>query len=158
MNVRIATVVLGLCILGGCSSDGRLDTAGDHPTLGNREPMTPEAREAEVDTGRILVFAPNIADATSGDAGAPPRAVHSGYTVYTEDGRKVAHETNQAGFPAQGPVELKLAPGRYFVRLDEPTQGPRTFWVTVERAKVTRVGNKAGSDTPATVRQPKAGP
>jgi hypothetical protein len=88
--------------------------------------MTPEAKDAEVDTGRLVVSTPS-----------------SGYTVYTEDGHKVAHE--------QGPVERRLAPGRYFVRLDEKVPG-RNFWVTVEKGRVTRVETSNESAPPPTVR------
>lgn len=129
MKTILASSLLLLSVIGGCSS-GRIDTSGAHPALGKAEPMTPASREAEVDTGRLLVYEP------------------SGYTVYEEGGLKVAHETNQGGAHAEDPVELKLAPGRYFVRLDEPARGTRDFWVTVVRGQVTRVGNRS----PATVR------
>lgn len=151
MKSGIAASLLMLSAIGGCSSEGRIETAGDHPTLGKQEPMTPEAREAELDTGRLLVYAPRITDAR-GDAEIAPRGPHSGYTIYTEAGLELAHETNQAGARAEGPVEHRLAPGRYFVRLDESVEGPREFWVTVERAKVTRVESKKGDKTPPTVR------
>ena len=144
MKSCLATTLLALFAVGGCSADGpeRIDTTGDHPALGAAEPMTPAAISAEVDTGRLLVYTPRNADS----------APFSGYKVYDEAGRSVAHETNQAGGRAEGPVELKLAPGRYFVRLDEPGQGLREFWVSVERGKVTRVENKSWSGTPAYVR------
>ena len=151
MKPWIAASLLVISVLGGCSSGGRMDTTGDHPTLGKQEPLTPEAREAALDTGWLLVYAPRR---TNGAADAPvaPRGLHSAYTIYTEDGLELSHETNQAGFRAEGPVEHRLAPGRYFVRLDEEVQGPREFWVTVERAKVTRVEATKGENAPPTVR------
>lgn len=114
-----------LCVIGGCAAgEERVDTSGNHPAAGKAEPMTPAARDAEVDTGQLQV---------------EPQA---GYTVYDQDGRKVAHQ-------AAGAVDLKLAPGRYFVAIDEPVQGPRKFWVTVEKGKLTRVDSKGA---PAEVR------
>ena len=119
--------LLALCVIAGCaqSPPKPIDTSGSHPAFGKTAPMTAEAKEAEVDTGRLLVHAP------------------TGYTVYTEDGYTVARE--------EGPVERTLAPGRYFVRLNEKLPG-RDFWVTVERGKVTRVENPAWGGAPPTVR------
>ena len=119
--------LLALCVIAGCSDTPKpIDTSGSHPSLGKTAAMTPEAKEAEVDTGRLVVSTPT-----------------SGYTVYTEDGHKVAHE--------QGPVERRLAPGRYFVRLYEKVPG-RDFWVTVEKGRVTRVETPNGNGPPPTVR------
>ncbi len=129
----------------GCSAAGqeRISTSGDHAVLGTAEKMTPAALEAEVATGRLVVRA--------GDAGGRA-AAYPGYKVYDPSGLKVAHQAAQAGGEAEKAAELTLAPGRYFVRLDEPREGPREFWVTVERGKVTRVENKSGSGAPPTVR------
>jgi|SRR6185503_3393215 len=141
-SLAVSLVLLGA--LAGCSSGPkRVDTSGKHPSLGKSEKMTAAALEAEVETGRLLVVAP-----------ATPGALQSGYTVYDEEGLPVAHETNRAGFREQGPVELKLAPGRYFVRLDEAVPGPRQFWVTVQRLKVTRVdaATATGAAAPPEVR------
>ena len=132
MKTPLASFLLLGCFLWGCSGEpARIDTSGSHPSLGKPASMTPAAVEAEVDTGRLLVVAPE-----------------SGYTVYGEDGRQVAHEPNRAGL-REG---LKLAPGRYFVRLDEPVRGPREFWVTVERIKVTRVDFQTGNGPAPEVR------
>jgi hypothetical protein len=144
MKSVLATSLLALGALSGCKTWGpeRIDTTGGHPVLGATQPMTPAALDAEVDTGRLLVKA--------GDAGG--RAVaYPGYEVYDPSGLKVAHQAVQTGNGTEGAAELKLAPGRYFVRLDEPGQGPREFWVTVERAKVTRIDNNRNG-TPPTVR------
>jgi hypothetical protein len=125
---RLAMAGLALWIVGGCSDRPKtIDTSGSHPTFGTTAPMTPEAKDAEVDTGRLLVL-------------------NSRYTVYTEDGYKVAHEDNLGG-----QVEHKLAPGRYFVRLDEKTP-ERAFWVTVERGRVTRVTNRTWDEKPPAVK------
>jgi hypothetical protein len=114
----LGITMLALGIVGGCShAPETIDTSGSHPDLGTTAPMTQEARDAEVETGRLLVLTP----------GTP------GYTVYTEDGRRIAHEENHG-------VERRLAPGRYFVRLDEEIPG-RDFWVRVEKGRVTRVEN-----------------
>jgi hypothetical protein len=99
--------------------------------------MSPEAKEAEVDTGRLLVATPRNPEANTPS---------SGYTVYTEDGYKVSHEDNPGG-----QVEHKLAPGRYFVRLDRKAP-ERTFWVTVERGRVTRVTNPQWAENPPAVK------
>lgn len=121
---RLAITLLGLWVAGGCSQRPEtIDTSGSHPTLGATAPMTPEAKDAEVETGRLQVL------------------TDSGYTVYSEDGHKVAHEENLGV-----PVERRLAPGRYFVRLDQAAPG-RDFWVTVDKGRVTRVENKVWSDT-----------
>jgi hypothetical protein len=142
MKIRMATSFLALCCVAGCSAGGRekIDISGGHPAYGTAEKMTPAAVQADMDTGRLLV--------TTG--GTPP--VYPGYKVYDPSGLKVAHQASQAGSGAEGAAELTLAPGRYFVRLDEPAQGPREFWVTVERAKVTRVGAQTPSAAPPTVR------
>ena len=84
------------------------------------------------------------------DYDASPLTQYSGYTVYTEDGHKVAYEENH-GVRLEGPVDRRLAPGRYFVRLDEPAPG-REFWVTVERGRVTRVENRLWSGAPPDVK------
>jgi hypothetical protein len=125
---RLGIVLLVLGIVGCSSGPEKIDTSGNHPALGSAAPMTPEAKEAEVDTGRLLVATPG-----------------AGYTVYTPDGYAVAHEFNR------GNVEHKLAPGRYFVRMDHP--GPdRDFWVTIEKARVTRVDPQPGAIAPPVVK------
>jgi hypothetical protein len=114
---RLGITLLVLGLVGGCSqAPETIDTSGSHPRLGTTAPMTQEAKDAEVETGRLLVLSRS-----------------SGYTVYTEDGRKIAHEE----IPG---VERRLAPGRYFVRLDEEIPA-RDFWVRVEKGQVTRVEN-----------------
>jgi hypothetical protein len=126
---RLGIAGLLLWVIGGCSDQPEtIDTSGNHPTFRTTAPMTPEAKEAEVDTGRLVVLTPN-----------------SGYTVYTEDGHKVAHEENR------GPAERRLAPGRYFVRLDQPSPD-RYFWVTIEKGRVTQVENQIWSQTPPAVK------
>lgn len=148
---RFAIAALALAVVGGCSSGPKtIDTSGSHPALGTASPMTPEAKDAEVDTGRLLVFTPRTTRKEPGDSPAPPLPHYSGYTVYSEDGHEVAHENNH-GLRMEGPVERKLAPGRYFVQLDE--RSPiRSFWVTIERGRVTRVENPPSSGAPPTVK------
>jgi hypothetical protein len=124
---HLTWTLLALCIVGGCSQGPEtIDTSGSHPALGTTGAMTPEAKDAEVDTGRLLVVTPS-----------------PGYTVYTEGGHKVAY--------VEGAVERRLAPGRYFVRLDQRVPG-RDFWVTIERGRVTRVENRLSSGAPETVK------
>jgi hypothetical protein len=139
MKLMAAALFLAIGVIGGCSLWGpeRISTSGEHPALGRAQPMTPEALEAQTDTGRLLVYTPRT--------GVTNEGPYTGYSVFSESGLKVAHETNQLGLRAEGPVELKLAPGRYFVRLDEPGQGLREFWVRVERAKVTRIEHPSGA-------------
>ena len=147
----LASALLLLGIVGGCSwSPETTDTSGSHPTLGKSAPMTPQAKDAEVDTGRLVVFSPRMLEENPVDLDASPITQFTGYTVYTEDGHKVAHEDNH-GVRMLGPVERKLAPGRYFVRLDEKVPG-REFWVTIERGQVTRVENPAWRDTTPTAK------
>ena len=145
---RLGITLLVLGVVGGCSAEPKpIDTSGSHPALGTTAPMTPEAKDAEVDTGRLLVFTPRIPEKAPVDSDASP---YSGYTVYTKDGHEVAHEENH-GLRIEGPVERRLAPGRYFVRLDRRAPG-RDFWVTVERGRVTRVENPLWSGAPPTVK------
>ena len=149
--IRLGTTLLVLGIIGGCSSKPEtLDTSGPHPAFGTTAPMTPEAKAAEVDTGQLLVFTPRILEENPVDPEAAPLTHYSGYTVYSQDGHKVAHEDNH-GVRMEGPVERKLAPGRYFVRLDQPAPG-RDFWVTVDKGRVTRVENQHWSGAPPTVK------
>jgi hypothetical protein len=144
---RLGITALVLWIVGGCSAQPEtIDTSGSHPSFGTRAPMTPESKEAEVDTGRLVVLTPRILEENRLNDDESPLTQYSGYTVYTEDGHKVAHEDNH-GVHMEGPVERTLAPGRYFVRLDEHVHG-RKFWVTVEKGKVTRVENKLWSQAP----------
>jgi hypothetical protein len=148
-NFRITLLLLG--IVGGCSwSPETTDTSGSHPSFGKTAPMTQEAKDAEVDTGRLLVLSPRMLEENSVDLDASPITQYTGYTVYTEDGHKVAHEDNH-GDRMLGPVERKLAPGRYFVRLDEKVPA-REFWVTIERGRVTRVENPLWRDTTPTAK------
>jgi len=130
---RLATALLVLCVVGCSASPETINTSGNHATLGATTPMTQEAKDAEIDTGRLVVLAPKAPDQ------------HPGYTVYTENGHKVAHEDNT------GAEERKLAPGRYFVRLDQDVPG-REFWVSIEKGKVTRVQNELWNGSPATVK------
>jgi hypothetical protein len=142
---------LVLWIVGGCADRPQtIDTSGSHPTIGTAEPLTKEAMEAEVDTGRLVVLSPRIPEQNPIDYSSPPVLQYSGYTVYTEDGHKVAHEDNH-GVRMLGPVERKLAPGRYFVRLDQEAP-ERTFWVSIEKARVTRVQNSRWHESPSTVK------
>jgi len=135
---RLAMACLALWFVGGCSDrPTAIDTSGSHATFGTTAPMSPEAKDAEVDTGRLLVLTPRTPETNTAS---------SGYTVYTEDGYKVAHEANHGG-----QVEHKLAPGRYFVRLDEKAP-VRTFWVTVEKGRVTRVTNPQWAENPPAVK------
>jgi len=143
---RLGITLLVLWVVGGCSQRPEtIDTSGSHPVFGTTAPMTQEAKDAEVDTGRLLVLTPRIPEENPLDYDASPLTQYSGYTVYTEDGHKVAYEENH-GVRLEGPVDRRLAPGRYFVRLDEPAPG-REFWVTVERGRVTRVENRLWSGT-----------
>ena len=148
---RLGTPLLVLWVVGGCSYGPEIiDTSGSHPAFGTTAPMSAEAKEAEVDTGRLLVFTPRILEENPVDTEASPLTHYSGYTVYTEDGHKVAYEENH-GVRMEGPVERILAPGRYFVRLDRPFP-ERDFWVTIERGQTTRVENRLWSGTPPTVK------
>ena len=148
---RLAVTLLTLWVVGGCSSGPKtIDTSGRHPAFGTTAPMTPEAKDAEVDTGRLLVFTPRIPEKDPVGSNGSPLTPYSGYTVYTEDGHEVAHEENH-GLHVEGPVERKLAPGRYFVQLDHQSPG-RYFWVSVERGRVTRVENSLWSENPPTVK------
>ena len=147
-HLWIPLLVLG--IVGGCSAPRTIDTSGSHPTLGATEPMTAEAKDAEVDTGRLLVLTPRILEENPIDLDASPITQYSGYTVFTEDGHRVAYEDNH-GVRQEGPLERKLAPGRYFVRLDQEVPG-REFWVTVKRGQVTRVENPLWGGPPPTVK------
>lgn len=144
-------VIAVLGVVGGCSQQPEtIDTSGSHPTFGATAPMSAEAKEAEVDTGRLVVLTPGGTQENPRDPRGSMLTRHSGYTVYTETGHKVAHEANhEAG--REGPVERKLAPGRYFVRLDRRVPG-RNFWVAVERGRVTRVENRLWSDSPPAVK------
>jgi hypothetical protein len=143
--------LLLLGVIAGCSEGPEtIDTSGSHPDFGTTAPMTAEAKDAEVDTGRLLVFTPRILEENPVDAEAAPLTHYSGYTVYTQDGHKVAHEENHR-VRQEGPVERTLAPGRYFVRLDQPVPG-RDFWVTVEKGRVTRVEKGLWSGVPPTVK------
>jgi len=136
MNQKVATALFLLGLFGGCAWEGeRISTAGDHPALGKPEAMTPAALEDEVDTGRLLVDGPT--------------ALRTGYSVYDPEGRHIAHQARQT---SGRPEELKLAPGRYFVRLDVPVRAPRDFWVTVEKRKVTRIDDRSLNDAPVDVR------
>jgi hypothetical protein len=147
---RLAMTLLVLGIVAGCSqAPDKIDTSGGHPSLGTAAPMTAEAKDAEVDTGRLQVFSPRTPERKPLDAEAAP-LTYSGYTVYTEDGHQVAHENNH-GVRMEGPVERKLAPGRYYVRLDEKVS-ERSFWVTIKRGQVTRVENDRWSEPSATVK------
>ncbi len=146
----LAMTMSALWVVGGCStSPESVDTSGRHPSLGTTESMTAEAKDAEVDTGRLVVLTPRTPEEHR-NADSTPIIQYSGYTVYTEDGHKVAHEENH-GVHMLGPEERKLAPGRYFVRLDEEVSG-RDFWVRVEKGRVTRVENGIWNDIPATVK------
>jgi hypothetical protein len=128
---RLGITLLAFGIVAGCADRPEtIDTSGKHPALGTTAPMSQEAKDAEVDTGRLLVLMPG-----------------TGYTVYTEDGYKVAHEAN----PGNRPVERKLAPGRYFVRLDHKVPG-RDFWVTIARGQVTQVEKTVPSEAPPAVK------
>jgi len=148
---RLAMTLLVLGIVGGCSaSPDTIDTSGRHPSFEATDPVAPEAKDAEKESGQLLIFSPRVPEENPLDSDATPMIQHSGYTVYTEDGRKVAHEDNH-GVRREGPVERKLAPGRYFVRLDEPVPG-RTFWVTVEKDRVTPVENSSWHESAATVK------
>jgi hypothetical protein len=148
---RLGLTGLVFGILAGCSAEPEtINTSGSHPVLGATVPMTAEAKDSEVDTGRLLVLTPRVPEENALDPDAAPLTQYSGYTVYTEEGYKVAHEDNH-GVRMEGPVERKLAPGRYFVRLDAHAPA-RNFWVTVERGRVTRVENRLWSDTPPVVR------
>jgi hypothetical protein len=147
---RLATVLLVLGVVGCSASPETIDTSGTHPTLGAAAPMTQEAKDAEIDTGRLVVLTPKTLDPDPIDFSSPPVSQHTGYTVYTEDGHKVAHEGNH-GLRTLGPEERKLAPGRYFVRLDQDVPG-REFWVSIEKGKVTRVQNELWNGSPATVK------
>lgn len=127
--IRLAMTLLALGMVAGCSDrPPMIDTSGNHPALGTTAPMSQESKDAEVDTGRLLVVRPG-----------------TGYKVYTEDGYQVAHELSVT------PVEHKLAPGRYFVRLDKQVPG-RDFWVTVEKGRVTRVEGDSRLETPPAVK------
>jgi hypothetical protein len=148
---NLGLTLLALGVVAGCSDAPKtIDTSGSHPTLGTTAAMTPEAKDAEVDTGRLLVLTPRIPEQKPLDLGSSPLTRYSGYTVYTENGHEVAHEENHA-VRVEGPVERRLAPGRYFVRLDQERPG-RDFWVTIERGRVTRVENRLWNEPSATVK------
>jgi hypothetical protein len=148
---RLGTTFLVLGVVGGCSyGPETIDTSGSHPALGTTAPMTQEAKDAEVDTGRLLVFTPRILEGNPLDSEAAPFNPYSGYTVFTPDGHKVAYEKNHGG-RQEGPVARRLAPGRYLVRLDQPAP-ELEFWVTIEKGRVTQVENSHWSGEPPTVK------
>lgn len=135
-----AFVVLGI-ILAGCatSSSERIDVRGNYPDVGRGN------AEGDENPGRLVVYTPVFTDTYAGRADfwwyERPHVVHSGYTIYDSEGKRVRQVRNHSLWPStsERPAEVALAPGRYLIQADMAGQHPDRFWVTVEAQKETRV-------------------
>jgi hypothetical protein len=101
--------------------------AGAYPDLGVKTTITPPLAAPMDQMGQLVVYTPK-----SGDT-------RSGYSIYDRDGTFKAHVDNRETDTSPGATKASLAPGRYLIRLDDPSQGPPKFWVNIEKGKLTAV-------------------
>jgi hypothetical protein len=97
------------------------------PDLGVKTNITPPLAAPLDEMGQLVVYT-----AKSGDT-------RSGYSIYDRDGAFKAHVDNRETEGSPGPTRESLAPGRYLIRLDDPSQGPPKFWVSIAKGKLTAV-------------------
>ena len=143
--------VIPLCALalcwGGCASSSTpeatpepVNTWAMYPDLGAKYPITPPLAPPSDQMGQLVVLTPLLEDPNAEIADYPEMdRVRSGYTIFDKDGRPKAHVDNHVTNISPGPTEEKLPPGRYLIQLDDPTQGPPYFWVSIEKGKLTVV-------------------
>ena len=119
---------------GGCASSSApnptpepVDTWAMYPDLGARTNITPPLAAPMDQMGQLVIYAPQ-----SGD-------IRSSYSIFDKDGRFKTHVDNRNADSSPGPTKEGLAPGRYLIRLDDPSQGPPKFWVNIEKGKLTAV-------------------
>lgn len=80
---------------------------------------------------------------SASDLGAPgdPENVsyHSGYKIYSLDGKKVKHVSNKVGTYFEDPATVSLPPGEYKVLARATALGMVTVPVVIEAGKTTSV-------------------
>lgn len=134
----IATLTLALAA---CSSAApeRLSPTANWPDAN-------KGAEPRTETGDLIIYTtsyPNREASRGYMSGKdqPVWHVYSGYTVYGADGVRIGYIQNHTSYPSsdEAPSTVLLAPGRYLIRTDLPSDRPEIFWVTVEAGKETRV-------------------
>ncbi len=83
----------------------------------------------------LIVYTGKVLDPNVGDSDAGAMYVFTGYTVYDDQGKKIAYVRQDS----QEPSELSLAPGKYLVMLDRPDGHTPVFWVAVDQGRITEV-------------------
>lgn len=121
------------------SAPDRIPADQSYPDAGKGSPQNTA-------TGELVIYTtsyPNREASRAYMSGAdqPAWRVYSGYTVYGADGVRIGYIRNHTSYPSsdEAPSTVLLAPGRYLIRTDLPSDRPEIFWVTVEAGKETRV-------------------
>ena len=129
-GTRTASIlVIGLlaqCTVGGPDS---IDPDRPYPQV------QPSASTPQSGTASLRIFTESYLFGPSEDVEKLKMRYYTGYTLYDQSGRRLAHIPEQAYEPRRQP----LAPGRYLILLDRPGHHPPAFWVTVQAGQNTDV-------------------
>jgi hypothetical protein len=118
-------------LLCGCVSSRRSELV-----LHTVTPDSPPARAAEENSALVVYTAP---DPHAHFEGASYHMYYSDYEVRSENGTLIKKVHNDSGTVIEGPVEVKLAAGKYRVHARANGHGWVTVPVVVEPGKVTTV-------------------
>jgi len=118
-SIAVASLAFASCR----SSEDRVNPSGSYPDF----------KTGNVSKGELIVE--NVTPTLLPRKGEPATL----YIVYDEQGKQVAEATT---------ASTSLAAGRYMIRPAQADPDVKTFWVTVEAGKTTRVDV---SKSPATV-------
>ena len=126
------TLVLGISfVFSGCAFGGP-----DHLDPKEPYPSAPAAgRPTHHYVAALVVYTEAYWDVNVGDPDAGTQWRYTGYTIYNDQGKKVAY----IGQSDQVPPEISLEPGRYLVLLDRSAGHIRVFWVKIEQGRITEV-------------------
>jgi hypothetical protein len=128
-TTRFCGLSLLLAVVGGCAAS---------PPLALNDPIGPAKVRPIVaaNAGRLKVYSMSYVGSVDGDI---ERYVHSQYTIYAADGKKVRSVPNQTGVYNADPDIVALPVGTYRVKAEAYGVGWVSVPVVVELARTTVV-------------------
>jgi hypothetical protein len=160
VTIVFASLGLGLAACSAAKNSG-IDPADAHPDAGRENAARRVCR-----SGVLAAFTPLIRVDQDGRPVEFPDGsdsdafylVPTGYAIYDRDGRLVADVPHQPSGveEEEGPTGVSLPPGRYLIRLEQPDQSVRSFWVSIETRRLTELEPPGRSQSE--LREVRAGP
>jgi hypothetical protein len=127
MNASVLSAALALAILSGCASP---------PIVLAPVGPAPVEKTAHVSTGRLQVFSAAEARADGDDTYYYP---HTGYSIFSDVGRRLKYVNNHVGTMDESPAVVPLPTGHYRIVAQSEAYGRVTVPVVIESGRTTTI-------------------